>query len=785
MGRLTQSTEEIQSILDSVQDKADKADVVQPDWDATRGKAAVKNRPFGFNNPIRLSDADEIIDEVIDPDYDTHKITYKFLNWQFEGGLLMYVKGMLYDYNYEYEDYYYNRLYSGDYFRVRDYGNSAIIEVAFDGYNNDDNNYETIITITRENLYDDVRAAIEEDVILAVDEVALRTSLPDIFIPDSIARQESVLELYEEASLLWDETSSLWEETVSLNGEVSDIKGRVEELENGDGFDAKGIYPDLIAGDLAGRGESVPAEFSFRASGGKSIKDGRAYIKRIKGNSVVWNQILNNLGAGAADKTETDTEVRIVPNSAENNRYGNGVNVVAGHHYLQMVDILSEEGTSVGFQNYLNLNCDNKTTSTSYVQLWQIAQASASGTSHVQLWSKEGTPYRIKKDSFNLINLTLMFGAGNEPTTIEEFNARKPIVADEYAYNEGEVIPFTAEGIKSVGDNAWDEQWEVGYLEASTGENTETTTTIRSKNFCPILGGEQYYLWDYSGSVPSIVLYDENYQYIDYFGVYHGACLLDIDSRARYFKMAFQWNYGNTYKNDIMVSLYHSGWKAEKDGQYQPYWEDTLLLNDPRIAKEFPNGIHIGDKVYNKDGKGYIRKGTGTIDLGSLSWFEFSEVPGVWGTGDLKESIQHPLDNGVVANIICDKYACREWFGSTAGVYQTVDGICADMYGDIYVGDKSFTSAASFKASLSGIILYYELAEPTIIEYDEPFNLDYEVADFGTEEIIASKPSAPLKADIIYQFNAVDMIRENYNEIQKLKEMLNVMQAQLISLTNK
>ena len=52
-----------------------------------------------------------------------------------------------------------------------------------------------------------------------------------------------------------------------------------------------GVYPDLIAGDLVGRGESVPAEITFRASGGKSIKDGKAYIKRIKGNSVVWNNM--------------------------------------------------------------------------------------------------------------------------------------------------------------------------------------------------------------------------------------------------------------------------------------------------------------------------------------------------------------------------------------------------------------------------------------------------------------------------------------------------------------
>ena len=46
------------------------------------------------------------------------------------------------------------------------------------------------------------------------------------------------------------------------------------------------------------------------------------------------------------------------------------------------------------------------------------------------------------------------------------------------------------------------------------------------------------------------------------------------------------------------------------------------------------------------------------------------------------------------------------------------------------------------------------------------------VADFGTEEIIGNAPSAPFKGRTIYQFNAVDQIRENYNEIEKIKAAL-------------
>ena len=67
--------------------------------------------------------------------------------------------------------------------------------------------------------------------------------------------------------------------------------------------------------------------------------------------------------------------------------------------------------------------------------------------------------------------------------------------------------------------------------------------------------------------------------------------------------------------------------------------------------------------------------------------------------------------------------------------------------------------------------LYYELAEPIVIPLGE-FDLAYKVADFGTEEIVSAEPSAAFKGRTIYQFNAVDQIRENHNEIEKIKAAL-------------
>ena len=80
--------------------------------------------------------------------------------------------------------------------------------------------------------------------------------------------------------------------------------------------------------------------------------------------------------------------------------------------------------------------------------------------------------------------------------------------------------------------------------------------------------------------------------------------------------------------------------------------------------------------------------------------------------------------------------------------------------GNIYFVNTSYTDAASFKAAMQGVILYYELAEPIVTEIEDDFNLDYEVWNGGTEKIVSDVPTTPLKADIAYGFNAVGKIKE-------------------------
>ena len=80
----------------------------------------------------------------------------------------------------------------------------------------------------------------------------------------------------------------------------------------------------------------------------------------------------------------------------------------------------------------------------------QTATATSLGQISIQDNSNSGWD-EIKVRNVNLIDLTLMFGAGNEPSTVEEFEALFPEAY--YPYNAGELISNDAEAVESVGFN--------------------------------------------------------------------------------------------------------------------------------------------------------------------------------------------------------------------------------------------------------------------------------------------------------------------------------------------
>ena len=564
-----------------------------------------------------------------------------------------------------------------------------------------------------------------------------------------------------------------------IKSQLTELSNKVDNLPQGEEFDKEGNYPLLHVGtadDLAGRGESVPAEFTFRASGGKSIKDGRAYIKRIKGNSVVWNNLWEH-GRRQGSVDNSDGTANKYESLGFIKAYTSAIN---GHKLFVMA---SDKGSGI---DRIYLNDQNQVD----LRSGAIFEAKTETTTGSSLTIRTPAGVVANYDvSVLFVDLTQMFQAGNEPTTIEEFNARVATLGvDMNAYNEGQVIHCNTESIKSVGDNAWDEQWELGKLN-SRGEPYADNTLIRPKNFTRVIPNETYYFHGTFGY--GIYFYDADKNYVK--TLYVNNNKLQIPSNAMYLKFNFPTDYGTTYNHDIMITLVHSGWKQDTDAGYQEYWQDTLPL--PIISKYFPDGMKKAGSAHDEirfnkaSGKWEKVVRIGEVDMGSLQWSYF-ETYGFYATAP-NNMVEGNLN--YLTNLSYSKYANPDrisWSNGDKAITNGLSTIGTSWVRNICVKDSAYTDVASFKAAMQGVILYYELAEPIVTEITDTFRDYYQVADFGTEQAIPAKdaegdiiPSAAFSADIIYQFNAVDMIREHELEITELQNIIATMQAQLASLT--
>lgn len=180
----------------------------------------------------------------------------------------------------------------------------------------------------------------------------------------------------------------------------------------------------------------------------RTAPSGAKYVSvdKVGGKSVVWNQLCNPDTFNPVNCTVSESSgIVTVTDCANVNRYQAGfIAVIKGHKYYQTIKIKSDGTNPVGFQNYLFLDINDKTNSAEFTRLSVIGTCTESGNALVQLYSPNYTDYQIVKNSFMLFDLTLLFGAGNEPTA-EQFEAMFP--AESYPYNAGEIISSRTETI--------------------------------------------------------------------------------------------------------------------------------------------------------------------------------------------------------------------------------------------------------------------------------------------------------------------------------------------------
>ena len=531
-----------------------------------------------------------------------------------------------------------------------------------------------------------------------------------------------------------------------------------------------------LAEDLGGREETHHEEFFFQPTAGNdlSIKDGYAKIKSLKGNTIVWNQICingnfenyNSWIPTTNANISVDNNIATVTTSSNSDNYiTQKFNFIINHKYYISLNTKSSSIDTVILFIFFGEPTNHiykKSTKENTWEKQKILFTSLTNT-HNEI--------RLQISNVNVVNqyknirvhdLTQMFGEGNEPT-IEEFEAMYP--DDYYEYNEGELRSFNGSAIKSVGFNQWDEEWENGTIDYN-GNFVSDSNAICSKHYIKVLPDTKYYMIKTSGDTGFYACFNEKYENIlpssSYLSPMNG--LKYIPANCHYIKFFIRNT--STYNNNVCINLSHSGYR---NGQYEPYKESILQLPIKTIKDNngdllFPDGMKSAGTAYDEilydEGLGKYKaiKRIGSVDMGTLLWFYDEQYKGYRAT------LGYESGGDYIFKGVCAKYPYK-------GEYYIVSDkeLGYIYYSHPFIKDSSYTDLNTFRQSLQGQILYYELETPIEVILDN-IDLSYEAWDFGTEELLSDVVTTPVITETQYNFNAVDMIRNNYFAIKALKK---------------
>ena len=590
-------------------------------------------------------------------------------------------------------------------------------------------------------------------------------------------------------------------QTATEAAEAADAARESIEGELAKKANVEGYYGGLTAGsaeNLVGRG-SVEAEIQgIRTSAGQEdIGTGAAIIREVRGKSLVWNVArLRYLS-----KTTSDTLFSIESADAIRYTFSSGsdyysrfvidpITIINGHKYyckFRFSQVVQTGG--LGFTFDLR-SSDNKpllypvsreryNMEDGYYA--RITSSSDSGTAvqcQVSCTSSGKHPAGdtgLYSNAF-IIDLTIMFGAGNEPTTVEEFE--RMFFLPFYENNAGTIINNEATGLRTRGFNLFNPVTGKAVLPGKYSDypyEYELCGAFTSISF-----------EEYAGNVSTPELSDGRF-----FNVPSPGVLTVVGGNAK----------------DTCVHLVWSGLRnyGQPDYVYEPYWENTLQINTTAITGKLngegesvvisPNGMCGVGTAYDRlvvDPDGFARQGQVKmveLDLASRNW-------SLRNTGNQKKVYSASLPYAYRSFPVSSSYLSANCIslgisiaGGTSLAY--INNVGVDNMND---GLYFFTEAAGKDVAVYAIVplssegisgtLLYEIATPLEYVLDTPIPLTYMVDDFGTEAKLpvdtAELPTGPLCFAVTYPFNAVDKLRRlptNYLSKESTEAMLNALQS--------
>ena len=458
-------------------------------------------------------------------------------------------------------------------------------------------------------------------------------------------------------------------------------------------------------------------------------------VKSVGGRSLVFNQVVNlnnfrpNYTVNGVTFTKLDNGKFVANGTATGGDayFSDSFVPIKGHVYLEKS--CPKGGSAETYRSYITGS--GVVMDTNYGS-GVIAPLNVDTRVYiVPLMVKSGATVNNLVVYPQIYDLTAMFGSGNEPTSVEEFEKMFP--AEYYPYNAGEIVSAGTESIVEQGRNLWDEVWKVGTISSSSGNNEGSTAVIYSENYIPIIPNSTY-IFVYVGSAKfenvKTRFYDHSKKYIGYNDnngqtVYPNKSFI-TPSNAFYVRFTLPPDYGNVYKTDIALI-------AGSSGAYTPYHRNVYPI--PEAIRNLPGyGWSAGTarNYVDYENKRYVQC-VSSVDLGTLTWKNGESVS--FETHELNGQ-KLTKSYGIAPNFVCPKYSTKmqnAMWGKTS-----ITGITANanVDGYVYVNDTSYTDVTAFKQAMQGVILYYELANPIVTDIstliDDDFLRNIEVEAGGT-----------------------------------------------------
>ena len=563
--------------------------------------------------------------------------------------------------------------------------------------------------------------------------------------------------------------SDLQSQIVNINGEIDNIEaliGDEAEVENTDPSSGS-----LLAQSRLIHHANLLPNGEFGRVGARATKWNQLFVPISSTTKYgLTFTVTDNLISisGTYDGTASYNEVEI----------GSYRTILANHVYVALTNPDLPSGVKIGLRGFGG---------GVYSQIKMLKHTANFYTTVILSFQQSlvGQSINITKMAVNWYDLTDKYGSTKADylytqTSAFVYNLETSLFpASYYPYDQGSIIPLNPEGFRIRGVNLWDEEWEQGYYDSTTGGTGSSTSQIRSKNKIPVTAGVTYYA-KISGSNARVLYYDVNDNYLgSTIGTDYPVNNTTFTPPAGcvYARFGFGNTYGGTYNHDIQICL--DSLPSSVKQEYHPY-EGQIVLT-PQIADGHYVNENVYDYVENVEEDG-IEKGK-FHDVADVIIFDGSPDEN-WAAGGQVCNYYIPFNNLVKANNYTGKILCNRLEAIASNLQQTSgNGIMSitgyydsnNSYPNqnwFYIKvDETITSASALKTWLSNnpITVCFEKVTESVTNC-EPLR-SFGISDYSTIEPITPQTELVNRIDVPFSVKTksantlISRINQNTSDI--------------------